>query len=515
MAEKAKSAWLPNPGPQTLAYESDADILYYGGSAGGGKSDLMLGLALTQHENSRIFRKQAVDLRGMEKRLKEILGPGTKGYNGADKIYRSDDVDIELCHISNPGDEENYQGRPRDFMAFDEAVHFSEFEISFVLGWLRSASGHRCRAILGSNPPTNAEGEWIIRWFAPWIDENWSGYKPSVGELGWAIHDSGEIHWVGWGDQNPGAFRIIDDVPEYVCTADEFRNLPGEARRGVFVPRSYTFIPANLDDNPDLKDTDYRQTLMAMPEPLRSKMMYGDFTISGEDDPWQVIPTQWVKIAQERWDADGNRGLKMDAMGVDVAQGGPDKTVFVPKHDWWIGKPIIYKGVDTPDGNAVFGLLVKELQDGAQVNIDIGGGWGNHAFSLIKEAGLPVVGMDGSGGSALNDRSGRLFFHNKRMEWWWALREALDPKLGAGLALPPGSDVLADLTAPRWVPPQNHSGKAKVESKPDIIARLQRSPDIGDAIVYAYANERPENPRPQRGNSRRVVGGRSSRRKRR
>ena len=33
--------WRPQPGPQTLAYESPADILFYGGAAGGGKTDLV------------------------------------------------------------------------------------------------------------------------------------------------------------------------------------------------------------------------------------------------------------------------------------------------------------------------------------------------------------------------------------------------------------------------------------------------------------------------------------------
>src|SRR5262245_14859360 len=37
--------WIPNPGPQTLAYNSLADCTLYGGEPGGGKSQLGLGLA--------------------------------------------------------------------------------------------------------------------------------------------------------------------------------------------------------------------------------------------------------------------------------------------------------------------------------------------------------------------------------------------------------------------------------------------------------------------------------------
>src|SRR5262245_34283594 len=37
--------WQPEPGPQQTAYDSAADIVLYGGAAGGGKTDLLLGLA--------------------------------------------------------------------------------------------------------------------------------------------------------------------------------------------------------------------------------------------------------------------------------------------------------------------------------------------------------------------------------------------------------------------------------------------------------------------------------------
>ena len=38
-------AWVPNPGPQTQAFLCEADELFYGGEAGGGKTDGGIGLA--------------------------------------------------------------------------------------------------------------------------------------------------------------------------------------------------------------------------------------------------------------------------------------------------------------------------------------------------------------------------------------------------------------------------------------------------------------------------------------
>src|SRR5262245_8752038 len=57
-AELGHLNWVPNPGPQTEAYFSLADELLYGGAAGGGKSQLLLGLALQEHQRSLILRRQ-------------------------------------------------------------------------------------------------------------------------------------------------------------------------------------------------------------------------------------------------------------------------------------------------------------------------------------------------------------------------------------------------------------------------------------------------------------------------
>ena len=85
-----ESAWLPNPGPQTLAYESEADLLLYGGAAGGGKTDLLIGLGATKHQSSVIFRREGVELDGIVERSRELL-EGAGRYNGSDMNWSLDD----------------------------------------------------------------------------------------------------------------------------------------------------------------------------------------------------------------------------------------------------------------------------------------------------------------------------------------------------------------------------------------------------------------------------------------
>jgi hypothetical protein len=122
-----KTLWRPLPGPQTIAYESQADIIGYGGAAGGGKTDLACGKALTSHRKVGIFRLNGTELTGVLDRITELLG-GRNGYNGKDNIWRTRRVDgvpiqVEFGSFPNPDDEKKYQGRPHDLLVFDEAAN--------------------------------------------------------------------------------------------------------------------------------------------------------------------------------------------------------------------------------------------------------------------------------------------------------------------------------------------------------------------------------------------------------
>ena len=59
--------WVPLPGPQQEAYDSPADEVFFGGAAGPGKTQLLLGLAYTRHQRSIVFRREFSQLREMAK----------------------------------------------------------------------------------------------------------------------------------------------------------------------------------------------------------------------------------------------------------------------------------------------------------------------------------------------------------------------------------------------------------------------------------------------------------------
>lgn len=456
---QVKRGWKPFPGPQTQAFESEADILLYGGAAGGGKTDLGLGLARRKHSQSIIFRRVFPSLRGIETRARQMYAPET-GYN--ESLHRwkfKDGRQIEFGSLQYDKDVTNYQGQPHDLYVFDEITEFTEAQFRFVIGWNRTTKkGQRCRIVCTGNPPTSQDGAWVIQFWAPWLDENHP--NPAL---------PGELRWfttIGGKDQEmPNGDPVLID---------------GE----LVSPRSRTFIPARVQDNPALLGTDYLATLQALPEPLRSKMLYGDFKAGAEDARNQVIPTEWVKAAQDRWTEDGHVGNAMTCLGVDVARGGKDKTVITPRHGNWFGRAWAYPGSSTPDGPVVAGLVLQHHQRPAKINVDVIG-VGGSVYDFLKDCdGIEVVAINGAAGSKSKDLSGALGFFNLRAENWWKLREALDPASGEDLAIPPDPELKSDLCAPTW---KVTARGIQVEAKDDIIARIGRSPDRGDSLVYAHA----------------------------
>lgn len=473
---KRRHPWHPLDGPQRMAYESTADIIGYGGAAGGGKTDLACGKALTRHRKSMILRRVGTELTGVIDRLEELIG-SKDGYNGQSNIWRRPGLQIEFGAVPNPGDERKYQGRPHDLLVFDEATNFLVGQVRFLLGWLRTTvPGQACQALLTFNPPTSAEGRWVIEFFAPWLDTKFPNpAKP--GELRYAAslpadgtNPNGKDLWVD--DGRP--FVLVDGHPFYDFDPAEFS--PDDIIR----PLSRTFIPSRITDNPYLLGTGYMATLQSLPEPLRSQMLKGDFTAGIEDDPWQVIPTAWVEAAMARW-KEPDKIPPMDSMGVDVARGGRDQTIIARRHGQWYNKPLAYPGTATPDGPTVAGLTIGSRRDDAVIHIDVIG-VGSSPYDFLNDARQQVVGVNVSESATATDKSGRLRFKNLRSQLWWQFREDLDPANNTGIALPNDPRLLADLCAPTW---ELSGATIYVASREQIIDRIGRSPDFGSAYIMA------------------------------
>lgn len=453
--------FIPLPGPQTAAYLSEADVLLFGGSPGGGKTALEVGLALNAHRRSMIVRKNFVDLGGVLHTLDNILGQVDSATGGNRPKYKKpDDGVIEFVGLGESIGSK--QGNPHDLICIDEAAQVPEEQVRMLMGWLRTdIPGQRCRVVLGSNPPLDSTGDWLIDYFGPWLNPQ----HPNPAK-------EGELRYYLPNDDGRG-YRE--------CSKDDRVEIHGVQ----VAPQSRTFISSKFTDNPYYDKEQYAKTLAGLPDSVRERLITGNFLLDRQDDAFQTIPTAWVRAAQERWKPQPPVGVPMCAIGVDVAQGGADDTTLAKRHDGWYAPISVTPGKETPDGKVVAGLVITQRRNDATVVIDIGGGWGGDAYAHLRENGVDAISYMGVKPSNRRTVDKQLKFFNTRSAAYWGFREALDPSQegGSGVMLPPDPVLLADLCAPMY---EVGSNGIKVEAKDKVCDRIGRSTDRGDAVVMAW-----------------------------
>ncbi|HEY9764583.1 MAG TPA: hypothetical protein V6D07_18795 [Trichocoleus sp.] len=493
--------WSLLPGPQTTAAETEAFETLFGGRAGGGKSALLLILASQHHQNSVIFRRVYPNLKEMILKSQEMLLGTGASYNSQDKIWRGlpGGRILEFGAVQLEDSKFNYRGRAHDLKCFDELTEFSESIYEFLIGWTRThIRGQRCRVISTCNPPSSREGTWVKKRWAPWIDPKYKGPKAGPGEVRYFARLPSMLNEKPVDEQEIMTYvpkgsillrkLIADRQYEIECPTSEPFELKDGDRTEMIEPVSRTFIPATLADNPFI-DSTYRRTLMAMPEPVRSQLLYGDFSIDPDvEDEWQLIPTKWVKMAQERWQKHPPTG--QSALGVDVARGGEDNTVIAARHYTWVAPLKIKPGASVPSGkDSAIAVREEMVSNDVEVYVDVVG-VGSSCFDFLIDMEVVAWACNAGERSDRLDRSGVLGFPNKRSQWAWNLREIFNPDNGYQPAIPPDDvELEEELITPRW---EKRGDKIYVESREELMKadRLGRSPDRLSSLMLAFSDFR-------------------------
>lgn len=486
--------------PQQLALESPADELFFGGGPGGGKSQLALGLAMTQHKNSIIFRREFRQFEGAEGLLaqaQEIVGIRDQ-YNGNKHMFANLPGGRKL-EFGQTGESLKewlkWSGRPHDLKVFDELPEIPERAYRLLIGWLRTVIvGQRTRVVATGNPPLTVEGEWVIRYFAPWLDPKHPN-PADPGELRWYVVDDNdrdvEVPGPAYGDKRPPAIVFGGDNRK--CRHDTSSNPMKCPKCGgrIAWPRSRTFIPSSVEDNPHYMRTGYAAVLGSLSGGFRS-MGAGDFGAQVQDHPRQVIPTAWVLAAMARWTPDGGDKWPLTQLGIDPSWGGADEFAMAPRRGPWIGEINAARSTGMKTGPEGAQHVASHYpQQDLRIQIDADSQGASCKDSLVQTGYTKVIALHGGEGTEMTDSTGELRYANKRAKWYWGMRELLDPSKGHNMMLPPDAQMKADLCAARF---EVTVRGIRVEPKEEIKKRLQRSPDRGEAVIYASVEEREVEP---------------------
>lgn len=224
---------------------------------------------------------------------------------------------------------------------------------------------------------------------------------------------------------------------------------------------------------------------------LFANRVLGEFHASDEDS---LIPLSWVDAAIERWklwDEAGRPELVLQhprVVAVDVARSGRDMTVFAPRIGYLITQFELHNNSDTMKTAALVGPLIHE-SDGERPRVTgvidtIGVGAG--VYDRLRELKQPVVPYTGSAKTDFRDQTGEYEFKNTRSAAYWNMRQLLDPANESIVMLPDDDLMVSDLTTPTWDIASGAPPKIVVEKKEDVVERLGRSPDRGDAVVMAF-----------------------------
>ena len=160
-----KYVWQPQIGPQTYALTCPADVIFFGGERGGGKSDTIIGRQITgamkygRDWNGLVVRRKFKDLAELRRRIDQLIArglPATRvGSDQGENLVRfANGAVFKLTAINRVELLDDFQGHQYTEIDIDEATNFPFVYqmIDKLKGCLRSAAGVPCQMFLSGNP---------------------------------------------------------------------------------------------------------------------------------------------------------------------------------------------------------------------------------------------------------------------------------------------------------------------------------------------------------------------------
>lgn len=211
----------------------------------------------------------------------------------------------------------------------------------------------------------------------------------------------------------------------------------------------------------------------------------------GRDNPWvmayvlgqfppgsinALLSVDEVEAAMNRSPTPGSYEWAVKRIGVDVARFGDDRTVHFPRQGLAGFMPTVMRhkrgsAVSVDIANRTMGMMNELGADEAYFDDTVG--WAHGAVDVLRASGRDVYAIQ------FDAPSGNPRYVNMRAQMWMEMAEWI--KTGC---LPRVPELVAELTAPTYF---FSKGKFQIEAKDQIKKRLQRSPDLADALALTFA----------------------------
>jgi predicted phage terminase large subunit-like protein len=301
----------PQAGPQEAFLSTSADVAFYGGAAGGGKSFAILldPLRFLNHKKVKgftacIFRRTCPQITNPGGLWDESSGlyPQAGGKPSKGPLSWSWPKTrswLKFSHMQYDADVHSWQGSQIAFIGFDELTHFSKKQFFYMLSRNRSACGVKpyIRATMNPDPDS-----WVREFIDWYIDKEGNPIKERSGVIRYFARNKDEIVWAD--------------------TAEGLRMLG-------LRPKSFTFIAANVFDNAKLldKDPEYLANLEALSLVERGRLLDGNWNI--RPVAGMVFKRHWFPIVDAA--PEGGRTVRY------WDRAATEQTAQSPDPDWTAG----------------------------------------------------------------------------------------------------------------------------------------------------------------------------------
>lgn len=273
----------PASAKQVMMLQASASTAVIGGAAGSGKSHIALLFPLKYKDDPYfrgvIFRKTTGELQDLWDRACEMypkLYPKDDRGRSPVRIHQQkmritfpSGATVLFSYLDHEKDKYKHQGKEYTFILFDEATHFSQTQIEYLRGRLRSSrSENPIQMILTANPDPDSI---LFNWVEWYLHEDGLPNLDKDGVVRYYVMEGGEYIWAD--------------------KREELEAIYGTGHESGI--QSFTFISATCYDNPVLlsNDPSYPSRLKANNEVDVQRLLYGN---------WKVRPSA-AGIMKREW----------------------------------------------------------------------------------------------------------------------------------------------------------------------------------------------------------------------